>query len=187
MTEKDEVREHSFDGIQEYDNDLPQWWVWLFIITVVISVIYPFVYDFGPLDFDSQTIDQEMVKLKAQQGAAQANAPISEETLVALTKSPDALRDGQETFKSRCMPCHGDKGQGLIGPNLADDYWIHGGKITDLHLIVENGVLEKGMLAWKAQLTPSQLNNVVAFIWTLNGTNPPNPKAPQGELVARKN
>lgn len=183
--ESDKIREHSFDGIQEYDNDLPRWWVWLFVITVVFGAVYPFVYHTGEPKLASQTIDREMAALQAQAGAASPEAVISEGALLALAADAGAVAVGREVFASRCLPCHGDKGQGVVGPNLTDDYWIHGGKITDMHRVVVNGVLEKGMLAWKGQLTDEQISAVVAFVWTLHGTNPPNPKAPQGDVVTR--
>jgi len=183
--EHDKVREHSFDGIQEYDNDLPRWWVWLFIITVIFAVIYPFIYHTGEPKLASQTIDAEMAALSAAAAkAAEASGP-GDEDLLKRASDSGALKIGQEVYATRCMACHGDKGQGVVGPNLTDDYWIHGGKITDVHHVVVNGVLEKGMLAWKGQLTPEQIDAVVAFVWTLHGTNPANPKAPQGELVSR--
>ena len=128
MTEKDELREHSFDGIQEYDNDLPRWWLWLFAITIVIAVVYPFVYDFGPASFDSETIDAEMAALRTTQQTAQQSAgPSSDADLLKLAKNSDARAEGQQVYASRCIACHGDKGQGVVGPNLTDEYWIHGG------------------------------------------------------------
>lgn len=181
--EKDELREHSFDGIQEYDNDLPKWWLWLFAITIVVSIIYPFIYDFGPGEFASESIAKELDDTKAQQQTT--TTEVSESSLLKLASDASAISSGKEIFVTRCVACHGAQGQGLIGPNLTDDYWIHGAKITEIHSVVENGVLEKGMLAWKQQLAPEQLNAVVAYIWTLHGTNPTNPKAPEGNKVER--
>ncbi len=186
MSDKDELREHDYDGIQEYDNDLPRWWLWLFAITVVIAVVYPFIYDFGPGQFASETVYQEMLALLEEKKSKETTkVEINEDFLLKLTKSPEVLAEGQGLYTTRCFACHADKGAGLVGPNLTDDYWIHGGKIMDIHKVISNGVLEKGMLAWKDQLTPNQLNAVVAFVWTLHGVNPPNAKAPQGDLVKR--
>ena len=185
MTEKDDLREHSFDGIQEYDNDLPQWWVWLFVITVIFSVVYPFLYDFGPGQFASETVNAEVAETRARMASAAGAAGGDEASLLKLVSDASALKDGAELYTTRCAACHSAQGQGLIGPNLTDDNWIHGGKITDIHRTVVNGVIEKGMLAWKDQLTPQQINAVVAYVWTLHGTNPPNPKAPEGEKVTR--
>jgi cytochrome c oxidase cbb3-type subunit III len=187
MKKQDDLREHSYDGIQEYDNDLPRWWLWLFWITIIFSVIYPFVYDFGPADFASETIDAEMASFKAkQQEVAKSQGPATEESLLALVKTASATEDGKQIYLSRCLPCHGDKGQGIVGPNLTDDYWIHGGKIMQIRSIVENGVIEKGMLPWKDQLTPQQIDSVVAYIWTMHGTNPPGALPPNGDLFKRE-
>lgn len=184
--DKDELREHNFDGIQEYDNDLPRWWLWLFWITIIFSVIYPFIYDFGPGQFASETVDAEVLALqKAKEEKAEASGDVTEEVLLKVASDEDALAKGQMIYTTRCFACHAEKGAGLVGPNLTDDYWIHGGRILDIHKTVSNGVLEKGMLAWKDQLTPEQLNQVVAFVWSLHGINPPNAKAPEGELQPR--
>ncbi len=189
MTDKDELRKHNFDGIQEYDNDLPRWWVWLFIITIIFSVIYPFIYDFGPGEFPSESIDKTMAAYNAEKqgsAASQGGTKVNKETLLKLASDRTVISNGATLYATRCMPCHGDKGQGTIGPNLTDDAWIHGGQIMDIHKVISNGVLDKGMLAWKDQLTADELNSVVAYVWTMYGSNPPNPKAPQGDKVPRE-
>lgn len=186
MSEQDKVREHSFDGIQEFDNDLPTWWVWLFIVTVIISVIYPFVYDFGPGEFASESIDKEVAAYQAARIASTSKEVSGEDTLLTLVGNPQVIGTGKEIFATRCMPCHGDKGQGLIGPNLTDDNWIHGGAIQDIQKTVREGVLSKGMVAWKDQLSAEQINAVVAFVWSIHGSNPANPKPPEGEVFVRK-
>lgn len=189
MSEQDELREHSFDGIQEYDNDLPRWWVWLFWVTIIFSAVYPFVFDFGPAEFASESIDREMAEHRQAREAlvkASGAAEFSEESLVKLAADSEALKKGAEIFTAKCLPCHGPQGQGIVGPNLTDDYWIHGGSILDVHRIIANGVIEKGMLPWKDQLPPSDISAVAAYVWTLHGTNPPNPKTPEGQLVQRQ-
>lgn len=185
MTDKDELREHSFDGIQEYDNDLPRWWLWLFAITIIVAIVYPFIYDFGPGEFASETVDSEVAAIKQNNQLAAPAVSTSEQDLLQLVSQTNVINQGKDIYNTRCMPCHGDKGQGMIGPNLTDEYWIHGGKISEVRAIVVNGVLEKGMLAWKDQLTPDQINAVVAFVWSLYGSNPANPKAPEGTKVVR--
>lgn len=187
MTDRDELRSHNFDGIQEYDNDLPKWWVWLFVITVIFAVVYPFLYDFGPGEFASESIDKEMAAVKSAQTAAVASTTaVDEAGLMSMVADKQVTSAGAAVFAQRCVACHKAAGEGDIGPNLTDDYWIHGGKITDIRKIVETGVLEKGMLAWKGVLSPKEIDSVVAYIWTLNGTNPPNAKAPQGEKFERQ-
>lgn len=186
MANNDELREHSYDGIQEYDNDLPRWWVWLFVITVALAVVYPFIYDFGPAAFDSETIDGEMAAMRAaRQSPGPSSATTDSVGLLALARSEPALLEGKQIYATRCMPCHGDQGQGIVGPNLTDDHWIHGGTIADVQRVVVEGVPDKGMLAWRDQLSPQQIDSVVAFVWSLHGSNPPNPKAPQGLVVVR--
>ena len=94
------------------------------------------------------------------------------------------MEEGKETFTAYCASCHRPDGGGLIGPNLTDAYWLHGGAITDVYKTVAGGVLEKGMPPWEKTLKPAQLNAVVAYVMTLQGTTPKDPKPPQGELVA---
>ncbi len=185
--DKDELLDHNYDGIQEYDNDLPGWWVYLFWVTIIIAVVYPFIYDFGSGKFAVEIVDEQVAELKALQAASMPKSMGEPEAakLLALAKDSGALKLGSEIFATRCAACHSAQGQGLIGPNLTDDNWIHGGKITNIHRTVSDGVLDKGMLAWKDQLKPEELNAVVAFVWSIHGTNPPNPKAPDGAFEPR--
>jgi cytochrome c oxidase cbb3-type subunit III len=189
MADKNELLDHDYDGIQEYDNDLPRWWVAIFWITALYGVFYVFYYHFGPglLQEEQLAVDmKEIQELQAKQQQTKPVAEVDEAGLLALVGNAEAMEQGKVVFQAKCMACHGMNGEGLIGPNLTDDHWIHGGKITDIRKVVIEGVLEKGMLAWKGQLSDSEINNVVAYIWTLQGSNPPNPKAPEGELVVRE-
>lgn len=186
--ERDELLDHDYDGIQEYDNDLPRWWLWLFYLTIAISVVYYFYFDIGGIGkFPVEKLEQQMAELKQIQQAAapKATSLDTEEGLLVFAAGADAVNRGKEVFAANCAVCHQPEGGGSIGPNLSDDYWIHGGRITDVKKIIQVGVLEKGMLAWQGVLTPEQLNQVVAFVWSLHGTNPPNPKAPEGQLAPR--
>jgi len=109
----------------------------------------------------------------------------SPEQLAAMTKDASVLALGKQTFSQNCAACHRGDAGGQIGPNLTDDYWIHGAGLAEIHKSVADGVLEKGMPPWGKVLKPAQLDAVVAYVFTLHGTNPPNPKAPQGEMVPR--
>ncbi len=183
MAKQDELLNSNYDGIQEYDNDLPRWWLYLFYITIAFGVVYVGYYMFGPGQSQEQIVIAQLADdAKRAAASAPAEGP-SGDSLLALASNQDALKKGHEVFVARCVACHGPDGQGLIGPNLTDKYWIHGGKITDLVKVVENGVLDKGMLAWKGVLQPAEIHAVVAYIWSIRGTNPANPKAPQGDLV----
>ncbi len=94
------------------------------------------------------------------------------------------MEHAREIFHGRCAPCHGHDGQGVIGPNLTDEYWLHGGRPTEILRTITEGVLDRGMLAWKSQLNPGELRAMAAYVLTLQGTHPPNPKAPQGVKVS---
>lgn len=178
----DELLNSNYDGIQEYDNDLPRWWQALFFITIAFGVVYVLYYHVGGT-LDSQVaLDTDMKAIAAQSQKAPV-AAISADTLLSFVKDSSHLAGGKAVFQAKCMPCHGPEGQGVVGPNLTDNYWIHGGAITDIHRTIEVGVPEKGMLAWKGLLTSEEINDVAAYVFSLKGTNPANPKAPQGDLV----
>ncbi|MCB0331208.1 MAG: c-type cytochrome [Bdellovibrionales bacterium] len=189
MGKKDELLDHDYDGIQEYDNDLPHWWVALFWGGIVFGFIYVGLYHFGGWQFASQKLSAEMKKIEDMKASTVAEAPpaaTGEEVLLQLASRKESLEAGKEIFIAKCAACHLAEGQGLVGPNLTDDYWIHGGKITDIRNVVEVGVLDKGMIAWGPLLKAEEINQVTAYVWSLNGTNPPNPKEPQGELYKRE-
>ena len=94
---------------------------------------------------------------------------------------------GGKIYSARCASCHGDKGQGIIGPNLTDDYWIHGdGSIPAILKVMNEGVPDKGMPPWKGVIPAELEDDVAAYVYSIYGTNPPGAKAPQGELIERK-
>jgi cytochrome c oxidase cbb3-type subunit 3 len=182
MSDRDRKLGHSYDGIEEYDNPLPGWWSWLFVATIVFSVGYYAYYQIGPGPTILARYEAEMRAADEQQArlAAAAGGAISEASLRALVKDARAMAAAKEVFATRCMPCHGAEGQGLIGPNLTDEYWKHGGTLVDIRRTIHDGVPDKGMVPWKDQLKPDELSAVAAFIGTLAGTNPPGPKPPEG-------
>ena len=183
MSERDGDRllGHAYDGIEEYDNPLPGWWSWIFVATIVFSVGYYFYYQIGPGPTIIAQYEEDM-RAAAERQAKLAPAPgaVSEEALRALARDARAMAGAKEVFATRCLPCHGPQGQGLIGPNLTDDYWIHGGTLVQIRHTISEGVPEKGMVPWKDQLKPEDLSALAAYTGTLHGTNPPNPKPPQG-------
>ncbi len=185
MADRDELLSHSYDGIQEYDNDLPRWWVWLFVLTIVWGVWRVVYYHMGPGLLQEEQLAVSMEALEKQRAAhAPASVkPVGEAELLAMAKDSTTLAAGKTLYEANCFACHLQQGQGLVGPNLTDEYWIHGGTIGQIHTVIAEGVPDKGMIAWKEKFTPEEINAVTAFIWTLRGTNPPNPKKPEGELV----
>ena len=178
-SEQERILEHNYDGIQEYDNPLPRWWVWIFWATIVFSVLY-IVDVAGAIRGPGRVKDYERQMADAAKRWPTPVAGADAAGLAALRNDKNALALGQKTFTTNCAPCHRPDGGGLIGPNLTDDYWIHGGAITDIHKTIADGVLEKGMPPWGKTLKPDQINAVAVYVASLHGTNPVNPKAPQG-------
>lgn len=175
-TEEAPLLDHEADGIRELDNLLPRWWVWLFYISIVFSVAYMAYYHVlarGDLQIEEYQKEQAAGdKIKAESIAK------FEATVGTLAPSTDRalLAQGLQTFTTLCAPCHRPDGGGLVGPNLCDDYWMHGSNFTDNVKIILNGVPEKGMLTWRGVLKPSEIHAVASYIYTLRGTKPPNPK-----------
>lgn len=176
------ILDHNYDDIRELDHPLPRWWLGIFFLTIVFSVFYVGYYMLGSGPSSLQELRTSMSEIAARKPPETANTSPSAEVLLAAVKDPAKLKHGAEVFAGKCLACHGDKGQGLIGPNLTDDFWLHGkGTLLDVQTVVANGVPEKGMPPWAAILTPEEMIDVVAFVHSLHGTNPANAKAPQGE------
>jgi cytochrome c oxidase cbb3-type subunit 3 len=177
---------HSYDGIRELDNRLPPWWINMFILTIIWAFGYMYFYHWGGSDWSSDEeykIEMETAKKQVAMAlAGKANA-IDEANVVALA-DVGSVGEGELIFKSVCAACHGQKGEGMVGPNLTDESWIHGGGIKNVFKVIKYGVPEKGMIAWQTQLKPSEMQKVASYVLTLKGTNPPNPKEPQGTIWA---
>ncbi|MFO1460809.1 MAG: cbb3-type cytochrome c oxidase N-terminal domain-containing protein [Verrucomicrobiota bacterium] len=168
--------DHDADGIQELDNNLPRWWVWLFYLCILFSGVYLTYYHvLGKGDLQIAAYRREMTAGDAIKNAAQAQFEASLSSL-APSKNEALLARGGQVFLTYCSPCHRADGGGLVGPNLCDDYWIHGSTYADNLKVIINGVPEKGMLTWKGVLTPYDIQAVASYIYTLRGTSPPNPK-----------
>ncbi len=178
---------HSYDGIREYDNPMPGWWVWIFVATVVFAAVYYVgitFFDFVDTYEDDLAQSQaELVQIREAHAAAAPVFAADVATLQRFADDPAMALEGATHYKAMCAACHNTEGQGLIGPNLVDDYWLHGGSLVELFTVISKGVPEKGMPGWEASLTPEQRAQVVAFIHSIRGTNPPDAKEPQGELV----
>lgn len=175
---------HNYDGIRELDNRLPPWWLYGFYVTIIIGTIYLWRYhisETAPLS--KQEFDIAMKKADEEKAAYLAKAANNvDETTVTLINEPAAIDAGKTAFVQMCAACHGKAGEGGVGPNLTDDYWIHGGSIKDIFKTVKYGWPEKGMKAWQEDFSPVQIAQITSYIKTLHGTNPPNGKEKQGEL-----
>ena len=174
--------DHEYDGIREYDNPLPRWWVYLFYASIVWAGLYALnLPGIGIGKGRLANYERDMAAARAKYGSPTAGGPVDDAVLVAAAKEPATLALGKTTFTANCAACHGPEGGGVIGPNLTDDYWLHGGRPGEIFRTVNEGVLPKGMPAWGAVLKPDETRAVVAYVMSVHGTNPANPKAPQGE------
>lgn len=179
--DQDRILEHNYDGIQEYDNPLPRWWVYLFWVTIAFSAIYALnVPGVGVGKGRIANYEKEMADAHAKYGAPGAGQQLTDEAVLAVAANPARLASGKQTFVTTCSACHLPDGGGNIGPNLTDEYWLHGGKPSQIWKTVNGGVPEKGMPAWGLTLKPEQVLDVAAYVTTLRGTHPATPKAPQG-------
>lgn len=178
--------DHDYDGIQEFDNNLPRWWVWLFYITITFSAVYLIYYHVARVGDSSA---QEYTK-EIKAGAALKAGAMSrfESEIPSLTPSVDAdvLDTGHQTYAKLCAPCHRTDGGGLVGPNLTDSYWIHGSNYVDTVKVIWDGVPAKGMITWKTTLKPGEVQAVASYIYTLRGAklNPPG-KPPENQQASQ--
>lgn len=176
--------EHEYDGIRELDNNLPPWWVYMFYATIIFSVVYLVRFHItGDGKLSIEEYEEQMAEAAAQkeEQMAAGGEQITEDNVTYLADAP-SIEKGAAIYKGNCATCHGQLGEGGAGPNLTDEYWIHGGSVKDIFSTIKYGVPAKGMIAWESQFSPEQMQQVASYIMTLVGTNPPNPKDPQGEL-----
>lgn len=182
--EKDIMLEHDYDGIRELDNSLPPWWKYGFYLTILVSIVYLYrfhVSHAGPSSL--QEYADEMKQADAEHAAYLANAAnkVDENTVTLLTASTD-LDAGKQIFESTCFACHAKDGGGGVGPNLTDDYWLHGGSIKDVFKSIKYGWQDKGMKSWQNDFSPKQIAQIASYVKSLHGTKPAVPKDKQGEL-----
>lgn len=187
--EKSLLIAHEYDGIQELNNPTPAWFMVLFYSTIIFSVGYLMVYhvfDIGQLqdaEYNTEVAQAEVAKKIYLSKAANR---VDENTVKVVT-DPAMLAEGKATFKATCAACHGENAQGVVGPNLTDEYWLHGSKINDIFKTIKYGVQAKGMPNWEKQLSPRQIADVSNYILSLQGTHPAGAKEPQGDKeVAEK-
>lgn len=178
--DRDRLLDHEYDGIREYDNRLPNWWQYTLYGAIVFSVGYWLVFHtFAKVPLPHGRYEQEMAQAAEMQLAKMAGQELTDETLMLMSAIPDRVATGQQIFQQFCVVCHGTQGEGNVGPNLTDEYWIHGPAPLQIHTTVTHGVLDKGMAAWGSQLGPVRVQQVVAYVLTIKGKNVPG-KAPQG-------
>lgn len=177
--------DHEYDGIRELDNNLPPWWVAMFYGTIAFAIFY-----IGYYHISDAGLSQEeeylaaMAEAQAEKDQFLASAAnLVDESNVTLLTDASVLESGKTTFVGFCAACHGQVGEGNNGPNLTDEYWLHGGGIQNVFSTIKYGVPAKGMQSWQKQLSPDKIQAVASYILVeLQGSNPANPKDPEGEL-----
>lgn len=181
--EKDILLDHDYDGIKELDNNLPPWWLYGFYMTIAWALIYFIYYQVAGIGLSStEAYEQEMETAKAEVAAYMKTAGNNiDENTVKL--DPAMVAEGKKLFAENCKACHGETGgsmPGGIGPNLTDEYWIHGGSIQEVFKTIKYGWPDKGMQAWQNNFTGGQIAELTNYVISIQGTNPPNAKEPQG-------
>jgi cytochrome c oxidase cbb3-type subunit 3 len=185
--EKNIELEHSYDGIKELDNHLPPWWKWLFYGTIGWAIVYIFVFHFSDaLPLSQEEYQNEIAQAEEQSRRLKASQPEAsiDESNLQYTADVAIIEKGKAIFNNNpCGSCHRNDGGGnTIGPNLTDEYWIHGGDIKNIFNTIKNGAVDKGMPAWGKAMSPQDVRDVAFYILSLQGSNPPDAKAPQGEI-----
>ncbi len=184
--EKDVELDHDFDGIKELNNPIPVWFNFLFYGTIVIGIIYFLAYhvfDAAPLQAKEYETELKVAEVSKQEYIKKAGNLIDENSVTLLTDHAK-IAEGAKVYTAKCAVCHGEKGEGKVGPNLTDEYWIHGGDVKSIFKTIKYGVPSKGMVAWQNSMNGAQMQELASYILTLQGTNPPGAKEPQGEKVA---
>jgi cytochrome c oxidase cbb3-type subunit III len=180
--EKDMLLDHEYDGIKELDNSLPPWWLYGFYVTIFIAVGYLFHYHIlGTGKLQLEEYKSEIANAEASVAAYfEKMGGMVDETNVTLVEEDARLANGRKIYQANCVACHATDGGGGVGPNLTDEYWIHGGTINEVFKIIKYGAAEKGMIAWKDLLGPADMQDVASYVLGFQGTEPANPKDPQG-------
>lgn len=159
--ERDKLLGHAADndGIEEYDNPLPDWWVGLFLFTIVFAIGYTIDYHFISHRSQAASYDAEVAE-------AAKRWPVKEDAGGEADLSDAAIAEGATIFAANCVACHGPELLGGIGPNLTDGIWIHGGSYDEIRTTITKGVPEKGMLTWGPILGPEKVAKVAAFVYS---------------------
>ncbi|HLP13585.1 MAG TPA: cbb3-type cytochrome c oxidase N-terminal domain-containing protein [Flavobacteriales bacterium] len=182
--EADIMLDHEYDGIRELDNNLPPWWKYGFYVTIIWSGIYLVYYHVtktGKLQAEEYNTEMKVAKAELEEYRKKAANLVDENNATTLTDEA-SLSEGKNIYSGNCATCHGKLGEGGVGPNLTDDYWLHGGDVKDIFATIKYGYPEKGMKSWQQDLGARQIHMVSSYIKSICGTNPPNGKAKQGDL-----
>ncbi len=181
--EADALLDHNYDGIQELDNALPPWWKYGFIITIGFAFVY--LLNFHVLGNGKNPTEEyaaEMNKAEVEKAEYEAkNKDRIDEANVPMANAA-GIEKGKEYYTANCIACHGASGEGGVGPNLTDNYWLHNGSLNDIYNTIKKGYPDKGMQSWAVKFNPKEISELASFVKSIKGTNPPNGKIPQGDL-----
>jgi cytochrome c oxidase cbb3-type subunit III len=175
--------DHSYDGIRELDNNLPPWWKYGFYITILVAVVYMINYHItktSPLQAEEYRLSVAKAEAEIAEYMKNSADNVDESSVKLLTDAAE-LASGKDVYMNNCAICHGKAGEGTVGPNLTDEYWLHSGGVQDIFKSIKYGWPDKGMKSWKGELSPKQIAQLTSYIKSLSGTNPPNAKEKQGE------
>ncbi|WP_276133147.1 cbb3-type cytochrome c oxidase N-terminal domain-containing protein [Polluticoccus soli] len=185
--EEEIILDHDYDGIKELDNNLPAWWKYGFYVTILVAFVYMYYYHFGGGGQSSlQEYAAEVAKGEADKEAylAKSSSNVDENTVKLLDAA--GIAAGQVTFQNMCAACHAKDGGGGVGPNLTDEYWLHGGSLSDVFKSIKYGWADKGMKSWKDDFSPKQIAELASYVKSLKGSKPAVPKEKQGELYTEE-
>ena len=187
--EHDVMLDHDYDGIKELDNVLPPWWVNLFYLTIIFAFVYLVRFHIFNDYNQASEFETEMAIAKAEVEKYKLTAPdLMDKEKVTLLTDANALAEGKSIFEAKCVACHKSDGGGSIGPNLTDNHWILGGGIKNVfNTIMEGGREGKGMVPWKTEIKPSDIQKVASYVLSLQGTNPKDGKTPEGDVWVDEN
>lgn len=184
--EKELELDHDFDGIKELNNPIPFWFNLLFYTTIAVAFVYLMVFhvfEVGSLQGKEYETEMANAEISKQEYIKKAGNLIDENSVVLLTDKAK-ISEGAAIFTTKCVVCHGEKAEGKVGPNLTDEYWLHGGDVKSIFKTIKYGVPSKGMVAWQNSMNGGQIQQLASYILSLQGTNPPGAKEPQGEKAA---
>ncbi len=179
-----QLKDHNYDGIEEYDNPLPGWWSALFALSAVYAVLYIIYFHFGSGTSIHAAYDQEVAEMFTKRFSQIGELEPNRETIEKYMQDPKWLAVGKSVYLGNCVSCHGQNAEGLVGPNLTDDHWKNVKKLEDIASVIENGAANGAMPAWRDRL--SHVNQIVltaAYVASLRGSQPSGGKPPEGETI----